>query len=127
MISTLFKLKLKLNPENRKFEWTSHLKDTIQKLESLRQKQNAEIDELIISLHTQATIDTGRAGMTTRPAIPALQVNDEVQILNTGKYCAVILARKLSRLLLHPAETKLQDILANHRITNNPVMPADVK
>ena len=45
----------------------AHLKDTIQKLESLRQKQNAEIDELIISLHTQATIDTGRAGMTPGP------------------------------------------------------------
>jgi len=37
------------------------------------------------------------------------------------------LARKLSRLLLHPAETKLQDILTNNRITNNPVMPADAK
>jgi len=36
-------------------------------------------------------------------------------------------ARKLSRLLLHPSETKLQDILANNRITNNPVMPADGK
>ena len=31
------------------------------------------------------------------------------------------LARKLSRLLLHPAETKLQDILTNNRITNNSV------
>ncbi len=37
------------------------------------------------------------------------------------------LARKLSRLLLHPAETKLQDILTNNRIRNNPVMPADAK
>ena len=36
-------------------------------------------------------------------------------------------ARKLSRLLLHPSDTKLQDILANNRITNNPVMPADGK
>jgi len=36
-------------------------------------------------------------------------------------------ARKLSRLLLHPAETQLQDILTNNRITNNPIMLADAK
>jgi len=65
----------------------AHLQDTIQQLEILRKKQNAEIDELIISLQTQATIDTERAGTTTsKPAIPALKVTDKVTILNTGKY-----------------------------------------
>ena len=64
----------------------AHLQDTIEKLESLRKKQNAEIDELIVSLQTKATIGTERAGTTTKPPIPALEVNDVVQILNTGKY-----------------------------------------
>jgi hypothetical protein len=76
----------------------AHLKDTIQKLESLRQKQNAETNELIVSLQTQATIDTERAGTTTRPAIPALQVNDEVQILNSGKYwCGIGTIPKINK------------------------------
>jgi hypothetical protein len=52
----------------------------------LRKKQNADIDELIISLQTQATIDTERAGTTTKPAIPVLKLTDKVTILNTGKY-----------------------------------------
>jgi len=64
----------------------AHLQDTIKQLEILRKKQNAEIDELIVSLRTQATIDTERAGTTTEPAIPALKVTDKVTILNTGKY-----------------------------------------
>jgi len=64
----------------------AHLQDTIQQLEILRKKQNAEIDELIVSLQTQATIDMERAGMTTESAIPALKVTDKVTILNTGKY-----------------------------------------
>jgi len=64
----------------------AHLQDTIQQLEILRKKQNAEIDELIVSLQTQATIDTERAGKTTEPAIPALKGTDKVTILNTGKY-----------------------------------------
>ena len=64
----------------------AHLQDTIQQLEILRKKQNAEIDELIVSLQTQATIDTERASTTTEPAIPALKVTDKVTILNTGKY-----------------------------------------
>ena len=63
----------------------AHLLDTIKKLECLRKKQSAEIDELIVSLQTKATIGTG-AGTTTRPAIVALQVNDKVSILNTGKF-----------------------------------------
>jgi hypothetical protein len=64
----------------------AHLQDTIKQLEILRKKQNAEIDELIVSLRTQATIDTERAGTTTEPAIPVLKVTDKVTILNTGKY-----------------------------------------
>jgi len=64
----------------------AHLQDTIQQLEILRKKQNAEIDELIVSLQTQATINTESAGTTTEPAIPALKVTDKVTILNTGKY-----------------------------------------
>jgi len=64
----------------------AHLQDTIQQIEILRKKQNAEIDELVVSLQTQATIDTERAGTTTKPVIPALKVTDKVTILNTGKY-----------------------------------------
>ena len=64
----------------------AHLQDTIKQLEILRKKQNAEIDELIVSLRTQATIDTERAGTTTEPVIPVLKVTDKVTILNTGKY-----------------------------------------
>ena len=64
----------------------AHLQDTIKQLEILRKKQNAEIDELIVSLRTQATIDTERAGTTAEPVIPVLKVTDKVTILNTGKY-----------------------------------------
>jgi len=63
----------------------AHLQNTIEKLEFLRKKQNTEIDELIVSLQTKATIDTG-AGTNTKPIITALQVKDKVSIRNTGKY-----------------------------------------
>ena len=59
------------------------LQDTIQELKLYKKKQNAEIDELIVSLQTKATIE---AGMTTNPPIQALKVKDKVTILNTGKY-----------------------------------------
>ena len=56
---------------------------TIQELKVYKKKQNAEIDELIVSLQNQATIE---AGTTTKPPIQALKVKDKVTILNTGKY-----------------------------------------
>jgi len=59
------------------------LQDTIQELKVYKKKQNAEIDELIVSLQTQAKIE---AGTTTKPPIQALKVKDKVTILNTGKY-----------------------------------------
>ena len=62
----------------------AHLQDTIEKLESLRKKQNAEIDELIVSLQTKATIGTERARTTTKPLIPALEVNDVLQICKSS-------------------------------------------
>jgi len=60
-----------------------NLQDTIQQLEILKKKQNAEIDDLIVSLQNQATIG---AGTVTKPSIEALRVKDKVTILNTGKY-----------------------------------------
>jgi len=60
-----------------------NLQDTIQQLEILRKKQNAEIDDLIVSLQNQATIG---AGTVTKPSIEVLRVKDKVTILNTGKY-----------------------------------------
>ena len=59
------------------------LQDTIQELKVYKKKQNAEIDELIVSLQTQAKIE---AGTTTKPPIQALKVKCKVTILNTGKY-----------------------------------------
>ena len=60
-----------------------NLQDTIQELKIFKKKQNAEIDDLIISLQNQATI---RAGTTTKPSVEVLRVKDKVTILNTGKY-----------------------------------------
>ena len=50
---------------------------------NLQEKQNAEIDDLIVSLQNQATIG---AGTTTKPSVGVLRVQDKVTILNTGKY-----------------------------------------
>ncbi len=61
----------------------SKLHPTIQALHILKKKQNAEIDNLIVSLQNQATIG---AGMTTEPPVELLKVKDKVAILNTGKY-----------------------------------------
>ena len=60
-----------------------NLRDTIQELQIFKKKQNAEIDDLIVSLQNQATIG---AGTTTKPSIGVLRVQDKVTILNTGKY-----------------------------------------
>ena len=60
-----------------------NLQDTIQQLEILRKKQNAEIDDLIVSLQNQATIG---AGTVTKPSAEVLRVKHKVTILNTGKY-----------------------------------------
>ena len=60
-----------------------NLQDTIQELQIFKKKQNAEIDDLIVSLQNQATIG---AGTTTKPSIGVLRVQDKVTILNTGKY-----------------------------------------
>ena len=60
-----------------------NLQDTIQQLEILKKKQNAEIDDLIVSLQNQATIG---AGTVTKPSVEVLRVKDKVTILNTGKY-----------------------------------------
>tara|TARA_B110000261_G_scaffold124108_1_gene138491 strand:+ start:121 stop:372 length:252 start_codon:yes stop_codon:yes gene_type:complete len=59
------------------------LHDTIQELKIFKKKQNAEIDDLIVSLQNQATIG---AGTTTKPPVELLKVKDKVTILNTGKY-----------------------------------------
>ena len=59
------------------------LHDTIQELKIFKKKQNAEIDDLIVSLQNQATIG---AGTTTKPSVGVLRVQDKVTILNTGKY-----------------------------------------
>jgi hypothetical protein len=60
-----------------------NLRDTIQELQIFKKKQNAEIDDLIVSLQNQATIG---AGTTTKPSVGVLRVQDKVTILNTGKY-----------------------------------------
>jgi hypothetical protein len=60
-----------------------NLQDTIQELQIFKKKQNAEIDDLIVSLQNQATIG---AGTTTKPSVGVLRVQDKVTILNTGKY-----------------------------------------
>lgn len=60
-----------------------NLRDTIQELQTFKKKQNAEIDDLIVSLQNQATIG---AGTTTKPSVGVLRVQDKVTILNTGKY-----------------------------------------
>ena len=59
------------------------LRDTIQELKIFKKKQNAEIDDLIVSLQNQATIG---AGTVTKPSVEVLRVKDKVTILNTGKY-----------------------------------------
>ncbi len=60
------------------------LHDTIQELKIFKKKQNADIDDLIVSsLQNQATIG---AGTTTKPPVELLKVKDKVIILNTGKY-----------------------------------------
>ena len=59
------------------------LHDTIQELKIFKKKQNAEIDDLIISLQNQATIG---AGTIAKPSVEVLRVKDKVTILNTGKY-----------------------------------------
>ena len=60
------------------------LHDTIQELKIFKKKQNAEIDDLIVSLHqNQATIG---AGTIAKPSVEVLRVKDKVTILNTGKY-----------------------------------------
>lgn len=60
------------------------LHDTIQELKIFKKKQNAEIDDLIVSLQNQATIG---AGTIAKPSVEqVLRVKDKVTILNTGKY-----------------------------------------
>jgi ABC-type transporter Mla maintaining outer membrane lipid asymmetry ATPase subunit MlaF len=59
------------------------LHDTIQELKVFKKKQNAEIDDLIVSLQNQATIG---AGTIAKPSVEVLRVKDKVTILNTGKY-----------------------------------------
>lgn len=59
------------------------LHDTIQELKIFKKKQNAEIDDLIVSLQNQATIG---AGTISKPSVEVLRVKDKVTILNTGKY-----------------------------------------
>jgi len=60
-----------------------NLRDTIQELKIFKKKQNAEIDDLIISLQNQATIG---AGTITKLSVEVLRVKDKVTIPNTGKY-----------------------------------------
>ena len=59
------------------------LHDTIQELKIFKKKQNAEIDDHIVSLQNQATIG---AGTIAKPSVEVLRVKDKVTILNTGKY-----------------------------------------
>jgi len=60
------------------------LHDTNQELKIFKKKQNAEIDDLIVSLQNQATIG---AGTIAKPSVEqVLRVKDKVTILNTGKY-----------------------------------------
>jgi len=57
--------------------------DTIEdELQQLKIKQNAEIEELVRALQDQATITPRRAGTKKEK----LNVNNEVRILNRGKY-----------------------------------------
>ena len=46
------------------------LHDTIQELKIFKKKQNAEIDDLIVSLQNQATIGVGT---TTKPSVEVLE------------------------------------------------------
>ena len=49
------------------------LHDTIQELKIFKKKQNAEIDDLIVSLQNQATIG---AGTIAKPSVEVLRVKD---------------------------------------------------
>lgn len=54
-------------------------------------------------------------------------VDQNKEYFRTREVKGADVARTLSRKLLHPSDTKLQDILSNNRIRNNPVMLADAK